>query len=82
MFSDTIDYGSRFIKTGPLLLSTFSDVDWAGNLDDQRSTGGYAVFLGATLFTRVLASCKQATMSRSSTEAEYKAAADATAEVI
>jgi hypothetical protein len=53
---DTIDYGSRFIKTGSLLLSAFSDADWAGSLDDRRSTDGYAVFLGATLFPGVLAS--------------------------
>jgi hypothetical protein len=43
---DTIDYGLCFIKTGSLLLSAFSDADWAGNLDDRRSTGGYIVFLG------------------------------------
>jgi hypothetical protein len=53
---DTIDYGLRFIKDGSLLLSTFSDTDWAGNLDGRRSTGGYAIFLGTTLFLGVLAS--------------------------
>jgi heme/copper-type cytochrome/quinol oxidase subunit 3 len=53
---DTIDYGLCFIKTGSLLLSAFSDADWAGNLDDRHSIGGYAIFLGATLFLGVLAS--------------------------
>jgi hypothetical protein len=27
----------RFIKTGSLLLSAFSDVDWTSNLDDRES---------------------------------------------
>jgi hypothetical protein len=48
---DTIDHGLRFIKTEPLLLSAFSDADWADNLDDRRSTSGYAIFLGDNLIS-------------------------------
>ena len=77
---DTIDLGLRFTKSSSMLLSTFSDADWAGNMDDRRSTGGYAIFFGGNLIA--WSSRKQATVSRSSTEAEYKAVADATAEVI
>ena len=76
----TIDYGLRFTKSGSSLLSAFSDADWAGNPDDRRSTGGYAIFLGGNLVS--WASRKQSTVSRSSTEAEYKAVADTTAELI
>ena len=62
------------------MISAFSDADWAGCSDDRRSTGGFAVFLGAILVS--WQAKKQATVSRSSTEAEYKSLANATAEVI
>jgi hypothetical protein len=63
-----------------MLVSAFSDADWAGCVDDRRSTGGFAVFLGGNLISWTAR--KQPTVSRSSTEAEYKALANATAEVL
>uniref|UniRef100_A0ACD6AGA9 Uncharacterized protein n=1 Tax=Avena sativa TaxID=4498 RepID=A0ACD6AGA9_AVESA len=42
----TIHVGLTFQKSSSSLLSAFSDADWAGCLDDRRSTRGFAVFFG------------------------------------
>ena len=63
-----------------MLVSAFSDADWAGCVDDRKSTGGFVVFLGSNLVS--WSARKQATVSRSSTEPKYKALANATAEVM
>ena len=76
----TMNLGLTFSKSSSTLVSAFSDSDWAGCLDDRRSTGGFAVFFGPNLIS--WCARKQATVSRSSTEAEYKALANATAEII
>ncbi|KAJ9551850.1 hypothetical protein OSB04_015895 [Centaurea solstitialis] len=60
-------------------LSAFSDADWAGCPDDRRSTWGYAIYLGSNLVS--WSARKQKTVYRSSTESEYKALADAVAEL-
>jgi hypothetical protein len=76
----TIDTGLRFRKSSLLDVSIFTDADWARCVDDRRSTGGYAVFVGPNLVS--LSSKKQPTVSRSSTEAEYKALANGAVEAI
>jgi hypothetical protein len=75
----TIHFGLRIQPSSTTVLQGFTDADWAGDRDDRRSTGGYCIFLGSNL---VSWSCKkQATVARSSTEAEYKALANAAAEI-
>jgi histone deacetylase 1/2 len=45
----TLGVGLTIQKSPSMLVSAFSDVDWAGCPDDRRSTGGFAVFLGPNL---------------------------------
>ena len=76
----TVSFGLhlRLISSG--VLSAFSDADWAGCPYDRGSTRGHAVFLGPNLIA--WSAHKQATVSHSSREAEYKSVANATAELI
>ncbi|CAN6455520.1 unnamed protein product [Victoria cruziana] len=60
-------------------LFTYTDADWAGDPDERRSVSGYCVYLGANLVS--WSSRKQRAVSRSSTEAEYRAMAAGVADV-
>jgi hypothetical protein len=46
----TPDYGLLLRRSRNSDLVIYTDVDWAGCPDTRRSTSGYAVFLGTTLF--------------------------------
>jgi hypothetical protein len=74
----TLFHGITF-HPSPLTLSAYTDADWAGDPDDRRSTSGYLVYLGSNPIT--WSAKKQPTISRSSTESEYKALAIASAEL-
>ncbi|KAJ0733108.1 putative RNA-directed DNA polymerase [Helianthus annuus] len=73
-FADS-HWGERLVP-----ITAYSNSDWAGCPVDRRSTGGYAIFLGSNLVS--WSARKQKTVSRSSTESEYKAIADTVAELI
>jgi hypothetical protein len=75
-----LNLGLKIGNSKTMRVSAFSDADWVGCIDDRGSTGGFAVFLGENLIS--WSARKQATVSRSSTEAEYKSLANATAEMI
>jgi len=76
----TVSHGLLLTRLNISILEAFSDADWAGCPDDRKSTGGYCVFLGSNLIS--WSSKKHPTVSRSSTEAEYKSVANATAELL
>jgi histone deacetylase 1/2 len=76
----TASLGLKISKSSSTLVSGFSDADWAGCVDDRRSTGGFSIFFGKNLIS--WSARKQATVSRSSTEAEYRAMANATVEIV
>jgi hypothetical protein len=59
-------------------LTAYTDADWAGCPDTWRSTSGFCVFLGGALVS--WSSKRQAVVSRSSAEAEYRGVANAAAE--
>ena len=42
---NTFSVGLTFSKSSSALVSAFSDSDWAGCIDDRRSTGGFAASL-------------------------------------
>ena len=67
------------IGVGPVQsLVAYSDADWPGCLDSQRSTSGYYVYLGDNLIS--WSSKRQTTVSLSSAEAEYRVVAHVVAE--
>jgi histone deacetylase 1/2 len=73
----TTNLGLKITRSRSALVSGFSDADWAGNIDDRRSMGGFAIFFGSNLVS--WSARKQPIVSRSSTEAEYRAMTNATA---
>lgn len=47
----TVEYGLYYKKSEKFKLRACPDVDWAGNIDDKKSTSGGVFFLGKRLVT-------------------------------
>ena len=76
----TRNYGLLYDKEKVTDFIGYSDADWAGDLDDRRSTSGYLFKLsGAAVRWR---SKKQYCVALSTAEAEYMALASATQEAV
>ncbi|XP_019058447.1 PREDICTED: uncharacterized protein LOC109116814 [Tarenaya hassleriana] len=72
--------GLLYSATSDIRLNAFADADWASCPDSRRSTSGFCVFLGESLIS--WKAKKQTTVSRSSTEAEYRSLANVTCELV
>ena len=78
----TIDFSLKFScvsDENPQVIG-YSDADWAGDLDTRRSTAGYDFQIGQS--TVSWCSKRQATVAKSTTEAEYVALSQATQEAV
>jgi hypothetical protein len=75
----TIDLGLWYPSKDSFTLKAYLDAYWAGCVDDRKSTSGGAFFLGESLASWI--SKKQSSISLSSTEAEYIAAAECCTQV-
>lgn len=76
----TMSYGILYGSTGKIIISGYSDSDYAGCLDTRRSTTGYVFTLNGSAIT--WCSRRQASTTRSTAEAEYIAASEASSELV
>uniref|UniRef100_A0A2N9G770 Integrase catalytic domain-containing protein n=1 Tax=Fagus sylvatica TaxID=28930 RepID=A0A2N9G770_FAGSY len=68
----TLDFGLLYSPSKEFKLFGYSDSDWAGDMDDRKSTTGFVFYMGDTTFTWT--SKKQPIVTLSTCEAEYVAA--------
>ncbi|KAL6582070.1 hypothetical protein OROMI_006084 [Orobanche minor] len=68
----TLDYGIFYSSSSNYMLKGYCDSDYAGDLDDRKSTSGFLFFMGDHAIA--WSSKKQAIVTLSSCESEYVAA--------
>ncbi|RDY08990.1 hypothetical protein CR513_06716, partial [Mucuna pruriens] len=68
----TLDFGLFYSSSNEFKLVEFCDSDFAGDVDDRKSTTGFVFFMGGCAFT--WNSKKQVIVTLSTCEAEYVAA--------
>ena len=76
----TSDYGIWYSKDSNECLASYSDVDWAGCIDDRKSTSSGCFYLGNNLVLWM--SKKQNLVSLSMVEAKYIAVASCCAQLL
>ena len=72
--------GLLYRPHGNLKVECYIDADWAGSLEDRKSTSGYCSFVGGNLVT--WRSKKQNVVARSTAEAEFRAVAHGICEIL
>lgn len=75
----TSEMGITINRNTDSTLLCYNDSDWAGCKDTRRSTGGFCTFLGANIIS--WSARRHETVSKSSTEAEYRTMFAAASEV-
>ena len=68
-FRETSGMGLRFTGTERDILTAYSDADWAGNADEQKSISGYVLTMSSSAVC--WKSKKQTIVALSTAEAEY-----------
>uniref|UniRef100_A0A8R7TS16 Mitochondrial protein n=1 Tax=Triticum urartu TaxID=4572 RepID=A0A8R7TS16_TRIUA len=72
--------GILFSNSRHLSIECYTDADWAGCLDDRRSTSGYGIFVGGNLVS--WRSKKQSVVARSTAEAELRSMVSGICELV
>ncbi|XP_015162310.1 uncharacterized mitochondrial protein AtMg00810-like [Solanum tuberosum] len=75
-----MDYGIMYKFGGDLNLIGYPDSDWAGSIDDMKSTSSYAFSFGSSICSWL--SKKQSVVAQSTVEADYISVDKATAQAI
>lgn len=74
-----VSTGLLITKANNFRIQAYSNSDWAGDRDDQRSVGAHCIFQGPNI---IYWSCKQQqTVAQSSTVVEYKLLANTAAKI-
>ena len=76
----TQNYGLWYPRDTDLTLHAYTDVDWAGSVDDRKSTSGGAFFMGSRLVSWF--NKKHSSIALSTAEAEYVAVASCCTQIL
>jgi len=76
----TLDFGLLYLPSNDFRLKGYCDSDWAGDVDDRRSTSGFVFYMGDAAFT--WSSKKQPIVTLSTCEAEYVAVSSCVTQAI
>ena len=76
----TMDYEITYKFGGDLNLIGYSDSDWAGSIDNMKSTSSYAFLFRSSICSWL--SKKQNVVAQSTAEAEYISSTKATSQAI
>ena len=74
------NFGPWYPKSSTLIVTAYSDADWAESVDDRKSNSGNALFMGDCLVYWL--NKKQSSISLSTAEAKYIVFADCCTQIL